>query len=181
MILVASDLHGSKFYTELLINKANELRPELTILLGDLYYHGPRNGLSEEYDPQAVANMLNDYNLTHEMIVIKGNCDAEVDEMISNFKFIEEDEIEKYNTTFLLTHGHKKNITNLSNVNSDVLLYGHTHVPMIENADGIMCANPGSVSLPKEGSTNSFMIIDNEKISIYDLITNEIIMEQKYK
>lgn len=179
-ILVVSDIHGSLFYTKLFLDKANSIKPDKTIILGDLYYHGPRNSLSEEYNPSEVAKLLNEYNLTHEMIVIKGNCDAEVDEMISNFTFFEEEEIIEFNKRILLTHGHRKNISNLNGVTEDILIYGHTHVPLIENCDGVLCLNPGSISLPKHDSKNSYMILDDNGVHIYDLITDEIIMESEF-
>lgn len=53
------------------------------VLLGDIYNHGPRNPFPEGYAPMQVAKMLND---SKDFIrVIKGNCDSEVDQMISEF------------------------------------------------------------------------------------------------
>ena len=47
--LVVSDIHGSGYYA----NKIKEIdlteNPDKIILLGDLYYHGPRNPLTDEY------------------------------------------------------------------------------------------------------------------------------------
>ena len=178
--LIASDIHGSAFYVDLFLRKADILRPQKIILLGDIYYHGPRNELTEEYNPMKVASMLNEYNKHYDMIVIKGNCDAEVDEMISEFKFVNEVEIEAFGKIFMLTHGHKINIQNMNNVNSDVLLYGHFHVPFIEEAEGTIVASPGSISLPKDSSKNSYMTIDEDGITIYDLITDEVLMQRKF-
>ena len=67
------------------IKEINEReKPDKIILLGDLYYHGPRNDLSQEYNPMKVAEILN--SLKDKLLVVRGNCDAEVDEMISEFK-----------------------------------------------------------------------------------------------
>ena len=49
-----------------------------------MYYHGPRNDLSQEYNPMKVAEILN--SLKDKLLVVRGNCDAEVDEMISEFE-----------------------------------------------------------------------------------------------
>ena len=57
------------------------------ILLGDLYYHGPRNPLTEEYAPKDVADILNSHK--DKILAVRGNCDAEVDQMISEFKLEE--------------------------------------------------------------------------------------------
>ena len=43
----------------------------------------------------------------------------------------------------------------------DALLSGHTHSPLWQKRDGVLCLNPGSVSIPKEGSENSYMTLEN--------------------
>ena len=43
----------------------------------------------------------------------------------------------------------------------DILLYGHTHIPAWDQRDGILCLNPGSVSIPKAGSERSYIILEN--------------------
>ena len=80
-LLVVSDIHGSLYY----MNKIEEIiekeKPTGIMLLGDLYYHGPRNPLTDEYNPSEVANKLNKHK--EKILAVKGNCDAEVDQMIS--------------------------------------------------------------------------------------------------
>ena len=44
-LLIASDLHGSAFYTEKLLERYAKEGAERLILLGDILYHGPRNDL----------------------------------------------------------------------------------------------------------------------------------------
>ena len=84
-ILVVSDIHGSSYYAEKVLEINEKENPEKIVLLGDLYYHGPRNPLTKEYNPMKVAEKLN--SLKDKLLVVKGNCDAEVDEMISEFRF----------------------------------------------------------------------------------------------
>ena len=43
----------------------------------------------------------------------------------------------------------------------DILLCGHTHIPVWEIRDGIRCFNPGSVSIPKSGSAHSYMTLED--------------------
>ena len=83
--LVISDIHGSGYYGEKIKEINEKEKPDKIILLGDLYYHGPRNDLSQEYNPMKVAQTLN--SLKEKLLVVRGNCDAEVDETISEFKF----------------------------------------------------------------------------------------------
>lgn len=174
--LVISDIHGSGYYA----NKIKEIyereNPEKIILLGDLYYHGPRNQLSQEYDPMKVSEILNSYK---DIIrCTRGNCDAEVDEMISEFKFEEQIELTISNKKFLFQHGQVYNIDYLPK-GIDVLVYGHFHTGYIKEKDGVLCVNAGSISLPKNGTTNSYLIIDDESIYLKDIEGN-IIDSKKY-
>jgi len=170
-LLVVSDIHGSSYYA----NKFNEIYekecPDKIILLGDLYYHGPRNPLTQEYNPMEVAKIFN--NLKDKILCVKGNCDAEVDEMISEFKFKESIALTINNKKFFFTHGHKYNIDNIPN-NVDVLVYGHFHTGFIKEKDGITCVNAGSISLPKNNTKNSYLIINDNEIILKDIDDNII-------
>ena len=64
---------------------------------------------------------------------------------------------------FFITHGHVYHKENLPPVKAgDILLHGHTHVPACEAAGACMVLNPGSVSIPKNGTPRSYMILDGE-------------------
>ena len=110
-VVIASDIHGSLYYTEKLKEIVEKENPEKIILLGDLYYHGPRNELTQEYSPMKVSEILNE--MKDKLLVVKGNCDAEVDEMISKFKFEDHILLELNDKKFYFTHGHKYNIENI--------------------------------------------------------------------
>ncbi len=163
-LLIVSDIHGSLYFAKKLEEIIEKENPTGIILLGDLYYHGPRNNLTEEYNPSEVANILNKHK--EKILAVKGNCDAEVDQMISEFKL--ENSISLYadGLNMFFSHGHKFNIDNLPSgyENIDVLGYGHTHQSLIEEKNGVLCINPGSISLPKGNSTNSYMILENKTI-----------------
>ena len=174
--LVISNIHGSGYYA----NKINEIyekeKPDKIILLGDLYYHGPRNRLTDGYNPMEVAKILNKYKDI--ILCTRGNCDAEVDEMISEFKFEESIQLNIEGKRFFFTHGHKYNIDNIPK-NIDILVYGHFHTGYIKEKDGILCINAGSISLPKNNTPNSYLIIDNNKIILKD-VENNIIDEKEF-
>ena len=161
-VLVISDIHGSSYYA----NKIKELvdieNPEKIILLGDIYYHGPRNDLSQEYAPMKVAEVLN--SLKDKLLVVKGNCDAEVDEMISEFKFEDHLLLNINGKNIYFTHGHKYNIEVIPYEEFEILIYGHIHQGFIVEKEGYIFANPGSISLPKGGTDHSYLILDKEKI-----------------
>lgn len=175
-ILVVSDIHGSYHYAKKIKDIYEREKPERIILLGDLYYHGPRNPLTDEYDPMKVAGILNDYSDI--ITCIRGNCDAEVDEMISDFKFHDFDEEKINGKIFFFTHGHIYNRDRMPE-NIDVLVYGHLHTGFIEVENDVICVNSGSISLPKNGTAHSYLIIDDEKIYLKDEGGN-LIKEIKY-
>ena len=81
--MIASDLHGSAFYCKKMIKAFERERADRLLLLGDLLYHGPRNDLPEGYAPKEVIPLLN--GLKPALLCVRGNCDAEVDQMVLDF------------------------------------------------------------------------------------------------
>lgn len=170
--LIASDIHGSAYYTEKVIKRAKAENADKIILLGDIFNHGPRNPLPKEYAPLKVADLLN--TVKNDLIVIKGNCDSEVDTLISEFDFIPHMMLMVADKTVFLTHGHVYNKDNMPKVRVDAIIYGHFHTGFIENAGKYYVANAGSVSLPKNGTPSSYIIISDEEFSLKDIDGNLI-------
>ena len=167
--LVVSDIHGSGYYAEKIEEIVKKENPDKIILLGDLYYHGPRNRLTDGYNPMEVSKILNKYKDI--ILCTRGNCDAEVDEMISEFKFEDSIQLTIGEKRFFFTHGHKYNIDNIPQ-NIDVLVYGHFHTGYIKEKDGVLCVNAGSISLPKNDTPHSYLIIDDKQIILKDIDCN---------
>lgn len=176
-VLVISDIHGSSFYAEKIKEIVNRENPDKIILLGDLYYHGPRNDLSQEYAPMKVAEVLN--SLKDKLLVVKGNCDAEVDEMISEFKFEDHLLLNINGKNIYFTHGHKYNIEVIPYEDFEVLIYGHMHQGFIQEKEGYLFANPGSISLPKGGTEHSYLILQEDKIILKN-VDGKLIQEYKF-
>ena len=174
--LVISDIHGSNYYANKISEICKKENPDRIILLGDLYYHGPRNPLPEEYNPMKVAELLN--SLKEKILCVKGNCDAEVDEMISEFKFNDNLILDINGKRVFCTHGQNYNIDNLPNEKIDIMLYGHFHTGFIKEKDGIIIANPGSISLPKENTEHSYIIIDENELILKN-VDRSIITSKK--
>ena len=59
--VIASDIHGSLPALSAVFAAVKRENADLLVLLGDLYYHGPRNPLPEGYAPMKVAEALNAY------------------------------------------------------------------------------------------------------------------------
>lgn len=161
-LVIISDIHGSGYYAKRIKEIVETENPDKIVLLGDLYYHGPRNDLSQEYAPMKVAEVLN--SLKEKLLVVKGNCDAEVDEMISEFKFEDHILMEVNDKKVYFTHGHKYNIEVIPYDEFDILIYGHIHQGFIEEKEGFLFANPGSISLPKGGTEHSYLVFDENKL-----------------
>lgn len=175
--IIASDIHGSAYWCKKLVEAFNKENADRIILLGDILYHGPRNDLPKEYNPKEIIDILND--MKGKIISVRGNCEAEVDQMVLNFPVLADYTMIPYeNKTVFLTHGHIFNENNLPPMcDGDVLVHGHTHVPVCEKRDGYIIINPGSVSIPKENSHNGYAVFENEKFTLKDFdgnIKNEI-------
>lgn len=171
-LMIASDIHGSAYFCRRLAEQFEAERADKLLLLGDILYHGPRNELPREYAPKLVIEILGSIN--EKILCVRGNCDTEVDQMVLNFPVLADyAALLLDGRVFCATHGHKYNIDSpLPMAEGDILLYGHTHVPMCEQRDGRIFANCGSVSIPKENSAHSYMVIENGKMLWKDLDGN---------
>ena len=78
-----SDIHGVPSTLKAALSAADSLGYDRLVLLGDLLYHGPRNGVPNFYDPEEVAKTLN--GLKEKIVAVRGNCDAEVDQLMFEF------------------------------------------------------------------------------------------------
>lgn len=159
--MIASDIHGSAYYCEKLLEAYDREGADRLMLLGDLLYHGPRNDLPKDYAPKKVIEMLNARK--DELICVRGNCEAEVDQMVLEFPVMAEYAILPIRKNIIFaTHGHVFNPAKPPVLKAgDILLNGHTHVPACEIKDNFLYLNPGSVSIPKENSEYSYMIFED--------------------
>lgn len=165
-ILFLSDIHGVPSTLSTALEKGAELGFDRIALLGDLLYHGPRNGVPDFYDPVKVAAILN--GLKDRIVAVRGNCDAEVDQMMLEFPIRDDYQIlEADAEKFFLTHGHIYNAMRLPPEGTGtVLVHGHTHIAELRTLDcGMKLFNPGSVSLPKGGTVRSFGYWDGHALS----------------
>ena len=161
-LMIASDIHGSAYYCKKLLEAYEREGAEKLLLLGDILYHGPRNDLPRDYAPKQVIPMLGAW--AEKILCVRGNCEAEVDQMVLNFPCLAEYSVLMADgKTFYLTHGHHKNPQDLPKLpEGSVFLYGHTHVKFDKVVDGIRCLNPGSVSIPKDGSHSCMIYEDGD-------------------
>lgn len=171
--LFASDIHGSAYYMQKLMEVYTRNKASRLILLGDLLYHGPRNDLPREYNPKKTYALLN--SLKESIICVRGNCDSEVDQMVLDFPILSD-----YSGLFLeeldgkmiyLSHGHHLQPPMQK---GDIWVSGHTHIPMATEQDGIFLVNPGSVSIPKGGFPPSYCLYEERTFTILDFEGNTL-------
>lgn len=167
--MIASDIHGSAHYLRMLLERYKTEQPDRLLLLGDILYHGPRNNIPEGYSPKEVINLLN--NMKEDILCVRGNCDTEVDQMVLEFPIMADYCIlYEQGRLIFATHGHHHNISNPPMLKKgDILLHGHTHISAVEEFDGKYYLNPGSVSIPKNGSARSYMTLENGIFTWKDL------------
>ncbi len=168
--IIASDLHGDAVSTRELLCRFRESGAEKLILLGDILYHGPRNDLPSGYAPKEVIAMLNEQR--ESILCVRGNCDAEVDEMVLAFPILADYAyLHADGLTFFATHGHHYNMASPPPLGQgEILLHGHTHIPSaIPFGNNNFYLNPGSVSIPKGDSPKSYLLYENRSFTFYEL------------
>ena len=161
--MIASDLHGSAVYCRRMIEAFEREGADRLLLLGDLLYHGPRNDLPEGYAPKEVMPLLN--GMKPKLLCVRGNCDAEVDQMVLDFPILADYAVLPVGQRLVYaTHGHVHNLKNLPPLApGDILLHGHTHIPAwTEFGEENLHLNPGSLSIPKDGSAHSYMTLEGK-------------------
>lgn len=173
---IASDIHGSAYWTARMLEAYKKEGADRLLILGDILYHGPRNDLPGEYDTRKTAELLNAYK--GDILCVKGNCEADVDRMMLEFN-IDADHalIDLGKSAVFATHGHVFNTdTPPALHDGDILLHGHTHVPACEDHGSYVYMNPGSVSIPKGGSWHGYMTCENGEFLWKDLESGEVKM-----
>lgn len=172
--IIASDIHGDINCTKALLDIFHNEKADKLILLGDILYHGPRNDLPSGYDPKKVITALNE--ISEKIICVRGNCDAEVDQMVLSFPIMDDFRyIEADGLRIFATHGHHYNQDTPPRLSDgEILIHGHTHIPKCEKFAGNYCMNPGSISIPKGGYNPSYMLYENRTFIIKDFYGNII-------
>ena len=164
--MFASDIPGSAYYCKKMLAAYDKEKADRLVLLGDILYHGPRNDLPKDYAPKEVIALLNERK--DDLYVVRGNCDAEVDQMVLKFPIMADYcIIMDGERTIYASHGHIYNENNLPPLkNGDIFIHGHTHVLRAEKRETYTILNPGSVSIPKEGNIPTYAVLENGVFSI---------------
>ncbi|NMA65882.1 MAG: metallophosphoesterase [Clostridiaceae bacterium] len=148
--LVFSDTHGDIFAMREIINAYPHI--DNIIHLGDYCR-----------DTRIIKNEFPHLNI----ISVMGNCDFSVDVPEEIIHEVEGKRI-------FITHGHylsvKSGTTRLEKKaekdNLDVVLFGHTHIPLIKMVSSTLILNPGSLGCPRSdsGSTYAILKVGKDKV-----------------
>jgi putative phosphoesterase len=157
-VLIVSDSHGRTSYLEQVIERVKPI---------DLFIH------------------LGDFEGQEDYIQCLVDCDSHL--VSGNNDYFTDIEREKIihiqNYRVLLTHGHRFHVnygtenlykTAIEN-NCDIVMYGHTHIPHIEESGGIYIVNPGSITLPRQDGRNpSYLIMEIDRYGLVHFTMNFI-------
>ena len=179
--IIASDIHGSAYYCGLLLDTLRKEGADTLLLLGDTLYHGPRNDLPRDYAPKAVTAMLT--GLTLPIFGVRGNCDAEIDQTVLGFPIMADYSLFLAGRRrIFVTHGHLYTPEEHPRLcPGDAFLFGHIHVPVCEERDGLLVLNPGSAAIPKENSPHSCMSYEDGLFRWIDLESGEVYQEHRWE
>ena len=173
-LLIASDIHGSALAARMLAGYFYDLKCDNMLLLGDILYHGPRNALPGEYDCKETAAVLN--TLTSKIWCVRGNCDAEVDQMVLDFPLTSDYmQLPVNGKVIFASHGHHFGPDNPPPIGScDILMCGHTHIAGHTKIGDLLYCNPGSTSIPKGGTKAGFMTFENNLLCWRELESGRV-------
>jgi len=167
--MIISDIHGGIYELNKVLDIYYEEKCSKLLILGDLFNYG----FSINRDD--IVNRLN--SMKGSIIAVSGNCDNNIKDILFDMPYINKTNIN--NKNIVLTHGHLYSKDYLSNLDSDIIFTGHSHVASIEIINNKLFINPGSISKSRRGE-NSFAIIDEEKVTIRNL-DNEILKKYNFK
>lgn len=177
--LLFSDIHGCLPALEKALDFFEAQHCDMMCLMGDIINYGPRNRIPEGIDPKGIVERLN--ALADKIVAVRGNCDAEVDQMLLDFPIMETYALlVDGGKRYLLTHGHIYNKVNMPKGPYDAIVYGHTHLWELSQAeDGRAVVNTGSITFPKGGNPPTVATLEDGLFTMYRLDTLEVLKTMK--
>jgi len=168
-IFFLSDVHGALERLERCLEAFERERARHLVFLGDALYHGPRNPVPPDYDPAGTARLLNGY--ARSIVAVRGNCDSEVDQMMLDYPMSQAHAMLLVEgRRFFLTHGHLHHPGSPPPLApEDILVFGHTHVPLARQEEAFHVFNPGSPTFPKESHPPTYGVYEDGRMRIKKL------------
>lgn len=167
--MIISDIHGGINELNKVLNIYAKEKCSKLLILGDLFNYGI------DLNRESIINRLN--LMRDSIIAVSGNCDNYIRDILFDMPYY--NEIKIGDKQVFLTHGHLYNKDYFLKSDNDIIITGHTHVPLIEYENEKLFINPGSITKSRSGD-NSFAIIDEGVVSIRNL-DNEILFSLNIK
>jgi len=165
-ILVLSDTHGRVSALKAVLNWAKEKTPPNDTICGAVFLG---DGISDLRPAAMETGFFCDWK------IVSGNNDYE-------YSTPEAAVLEFCDDRFYLCHGHRHLLHNgnhsligaARNTQANVVMFGHTHVPLCKNVNGILLINPGSVGASRGRTGESFAVVEctagkQPKVEFYEI------------
>ena len=153
-ILITSDIHGSREGVKLLESAIREYRPEMIISAGDQ---------CPDEENAAFYSSLK---------AVRGNCDRFYEYGNIPFPPLSLTQ-EAYGRSITVTHGDRLYYDDFPLASGNIFISGHTHVPVLEERNGIYICNPGSPSRPRSSEGPSAALLVDSGLSLISLLSLE--------
>jgi len=146
-LLVLSDSHGHVAPLAAALAWAKGVAPDAAVFLGD--------GLGDIDRAAARAGFSCAWHK------VRGNNDI-------GFPCQEAEAFEFGGRRFFICHGHRYSLYGGTDMlaaaargrGADAALFGHTHVPLVADAGGLLLLNPGSVGIPRSSLGATFAVVE---------------------
>lgn len=178
---IISDTHGHEGAWQTAFDKAF-YDADMILHAGDVLYHGPRNPMKADYNPAGLVEKINSCPVP--VVIAKGNCDSSVDASCLELPIEAPYAYVVYEgLRIIVTHGdavmtdaEKDKLA--AHLKADLFISGHVHVTVLEKRGNTVFLNPGSAALSKrEDGRNTYAVLENGTIKIFDIDTDEVLMQ----
>lgn len=156
-LVITADIHGSLASW---LTLKHLLSPEDKLAIaGDLFDTRYGSYSDPDFQPETIRKDFN--SLGQDVYYVYGNCD------VPSFCPGYEPDLTftEFNQSIYLHHGHRP--AKLTG-NENIIIQGHTHLCFLEQADGLIYMNPGSISAPRNG-IYTYGIIDRNRAALVEL------------
>lgn len=173
---IISDTHGDETVCRKIWQEYfNDV--DLVIHAGDVLYHGSRNRVTEQYNPAALLDFLN--NTAKPLLIARGNCDSDVDRFVLQHTMAPFLFLQFGGLRIMVEHGdalglEKQYMAGMGRkYGLRLFITGHTHERLLLKEEGLVILNPGSPSLPKGDGIPSIALLHNNNLRIINVLTGE--------
>jgi len=181
-ILAVSDTHGDlAAWNKIMARFGQGL--DYVVHAGDVLYHPFKLPIKSTYDAEGLAAAMNAAPCP--VIIARGNCDADVFSLVLKWPLQDPIAFLQVNDFRLLTtHGDKIPRSQFADLGerfrADVVVFGHSHQPVLEKEGKTLILNPGSASLPRAPAhgraiQTAALIVDRQ-VEIFDIETGEAVL-----